>query len=108
MPDKIVPLWKVVGEVSETAFLDPPNTQYWVVRNSLRWGYLVWRYREPPEKVLRVGSSCSRAAIQAARSRGGDANRSGRSDTPRVPALRPGMTGRGHAVRVTKQGRVTF
>ena len=28
MPDKIVSLWKVVGEVSETAFLDPPNTQY--------------------------------------------------------------------------------
>ena len=28
MPDKIVPLWKVVGEVSETTFLDPPNTQY--------------------------------------------------------------------------------
>ena len=28
MPDKIVPLWKVVGEVSETVFLDPPNTQY--------------------------------------------------------------------------------
>ena len=28
MPDKIVPLWKVVGEVSETTFLDHPNTQY--------------------------------------------------------------------------------
>ena len=22
--------------------------RYWVVRNSLRWGYLVWRYRQPP------------------------------------------------------------
>ena len=29
------------------------------------------------------------------------------ADTPRVPALRPGMAGWGHAVRVTKQGRVT-
>ena len=28
MPDKIVSLWKVLGEVSETVFLDPPNTQY--------------------------------------------------------------------------------
>ena len=28
MPDKIVSLRKVVGEVSETTFLDPPNTQY--------------------------------------------------------------------------------
>ena len=31
MPDKIVPLWKVVGEVSETAGLDHPDTQYHVL-----------------------------------------------------------------------------
>ena len=27
----------------------------------------------------------------------------GATDTPRVPAVRPGMTGRGHAVRVTRR-----
>ena len=35
------------------------------------------------------------------RGRGGDGATKAEADTPRVPALRPGMTGRGHAVRVT-------
>ena len=52
MPDKVVTLWKVLGEVSETVDLDPPNTSK-TRRAKVQKAFIPWRFRVPVPLAMR-------------------------------------------------------
>ena len=74
------------------------------LKDSVYWRHRGTHHIKPPPGAAAVEAALDEAAACIAAADG----LLFITGTPRVPALRPEMTGRGHAVRVTTQGWVTF